>query len=116
MARSSAPPFQLMASKTATVKRPPAMSAGKRGAPVLVADLELKVLPLMPVDPQVRLSIPLDTPNKLYHTFTEGSDPIDLEEGDILVIDSVEYDIKSISEWPYDEWVYYEVIVEAPEL
>jgi hypothetical protein len=100
-----------MASDTATVKRPPDIVSGKRGAPVLIADLELKVFPLMPLDPQVRATIPLDTPHQLLVTYTEGVD-INLQEGDLLIIDSVEYPIKRIADWPYDDLQYFEIIVE----
>ena len=108
------PAFQHMATDTATVKRPPAMVSGKRGAPVVVEDLSLAILPLMPLDAQVRASIPLDTPHQLYVTYTEG-ETIDLAEGDLLVVDSVEYPIRRIAKWPYGDIIYYEVIVEVLE-
>ena len=108
------PAFQHMATDTATVKRPPALVAGKRGAPVAVENLSLAILPLMPLDAQVRASIPLDTPHQLYVTYTEGSN-INLTEGDLLVVDSVEYPIRRIAKWPYDDFSYYEIIVEVLE-
>ena len=109
------PAFQHMASATATVKRPPAIVDGKRGAPTLVDGVSLDIFPLMPLDPQVRQSLALDTPHLLLMTYTEGSS-IDLLEGDLLVVDSVEYPVKRIARWPYDTWYYYEVIVEAQEI
>jgi hypothetical protein len=115
MMASSAPPFQRMASATATVKRPAALVDGKRGAPALVAGVSLPVFPLMPLDAQTRQTIPLDTPHRLLMTYTEGSS-IDLNEGDLLVIDSVEYPVKRIARWPYDEWYYYEIIVEERDV
>ena len=105
------PAFQHMATDTATVKRPPALVSGKRSAPILIEDLTLAIFPLMPLDPQVRASIPLDTPHTLLQTFTEGSN-INLQEGDLLVVDSVEYPIKRIASWPYDGYYYYDIIVE----
>lgn len=105
------PPFQHMATDTATVKRPPVIVNGKRGAPVVEEGVELAIFPLMPLDPQVRASIPLDTPIILLQTFTEGSS-IDLQEGDLLIVDSVEYPIRRIGKWPYGDLYYYDIIVE----
>lgn len=105
------PSFQHMATDTATVKRPPALVSGKRAAPVAVSGVSLAIFPLMPLDPQVRASIPLDTPHTLLQTFTEGSS-INLQEGDLLVVDGVEYPIKRIASWPYDDETYFDIIVE----
>lgn len=109
------PPFQHMATDSATVKRPPAISSGKRGAPVVIAGLTLAILPIMPLDPQVRPSIPGDTPHQLYVTYTEGT-TINLQEGDLLIVDAVEYPIRRIAMWPYDDATYYEIVIEKQEI
>ena len=111
----TAPPFQLMSSESASLKRPPALADGKRGKATAVADSTFDCFPLMPVDPEVRQTLALDTPHKLYHTFAESDTEMDIREGDILVIGSNEYTIKSLADWPYDDWYYYEIIVEDPE-
>lgn len=109
------PPFQHMCTATATVKRPPALAGGKRGAPVTVSGVSLAIFPLMPLDPQVRQSLALDTPHTLLMTYTEGSS-INLSEGDLLVVEGVEYPVKRIARWPYDDFDYYEIIIESLEI
>jgi hypothetical protein len=66
--------FSRMATKTASTKRPPALSSGKRG----VAATKLTSLtctPLDPVAPEVRQRLALNTPHELLETFvSDGSE------------------------------------------
>ena len=63
--------FQRMATKTASTKRPPALSGGKRGVPA--ENLTgLTCTPLDPVAPEVRQRLALNTPHELLETFVSN--------------------------------------------
>lgn len=82
---------------TASTKRGPAISGGKRGAPV--AEIaSLTVTPLDPLDAEIRNRLEIETPVKLKQTFTLGSH--DIVDGDVLVVATVEYPIKYVEAWP----------------
>lgn len=88
-----------LATVTATTKRSPAIASGKRGAPA--ANLTgVSCTPLDPVDPELRERIALETPHELLQTFVVGS--LDIDEGDLLVVSSVEYPIRAVAEWAAD--------------
>jgi hypothetical protein len=72
----------------------------------------LNCTPLAPIDPETRLRLQLNTPHTLWETYLEGDH--DIKEGDKLVIDSVEFPIKTIAPWtwPPENYVYLRVIVE----
>lgn len=64
--------FQTYTTVDATTKRSPAVSSGKRGAPV--ANLTgLKCTPLDPVDAETRRRLGLETPHELKQTFLADS-------------------------------------------
>jgi hypothetical protein len=66
--------FQRMMTKTASTKRPPALSAGKRGTPATNLT-GLTCTPLDPVAPEVRQRLALNTPHELLETFVgDGSE------------------------------------------
>jgi len=56
---------------TASTKRTPAISGGKRGAAETNVT-SLKCTPLDPVDPGLRQRMALDTPHELLQTFVDG--------------------------------------------
>jgi len=58
---------------TASTKRAPGMSGGKRGAPT-VNLTALKSTPIDPVDPEIRQRLALNTPNELMQTYVDGGD------------------------------------------
>jgi len=63
--------FSRMATKTASTKRPPALSGGKRGVPA--ENLTgLTCTPLDPVAPEVRQRLALNTPHELLETFVSN--------------------------------------------
>jgi len=64
--------FLGFATLTATTKRNPAMTSGKRGDPE-VKLVNLHCTPLDPVDPDVRMRMGLDTPNELLQTCVADS-------------------------------------------
>lgn len=57
----------------AATKRQPAMSGGKRGAPVTYLT-GLRCMPLDPADPDVMQRMALNTPHELLQTVIDGGD------------------------------------------
>jgi hypothetical protein len=90
--------FAKFATVTASTKRSPGVSGGKRGAPATEI-AELSCTPLDPVQPEVAFRAGLENPFELLETFVDGT--LDIKEGDILVVGSREYPIKSAAEWTW---------------
>jgi hypothetical protein len=103
--------FSRFATVTASTKRPPAVSSGKRGVPATEIS-SLTCLPLDPVDAEVRERLALDTPHELLQTFAQGG--LDIREGDILVVGSTEYPIRAVEDWrwPPDSADYVRLVLE----
>lgn len=93
---------------TASTKRAPALSSGKRGAPAAHVT-SLKCTPLDPVEPDLRKRMALETPHELLQTFTNETDIV---EGDILVAASVDYPIRSCAEWTWRGTTFRHLILE----
>jgi len=90
--------FGLLATVTASTKRAPTISGGKRGA--AVTNLEgLSCTPLDPINPEIRQTLVLNTPNEILQCFVEGG--LDIVEGDILVVGSAEYPIRAVGDWTW---------------
>ena len=88
--------FTRMMTVSASTKREPAEEGnGIIGDPV-ESVASMFCTPLDPVDPELRRRLALDTPHELLQTFTEETDIV---EGDILVVSSVEYPVKSVANW-----------------
>jgi hypothetical protein len=88
--------FARAANVTASTKRPPSISGGKRGTPATNIS-SLACTPLDPVDPELRQRLGLDTPHELLQTLVDTA--LDIKEGDILVVGSAEYPIKAVGDW-----------------
>ena len=103
--------FTLMATVTASTKRPPAISGSKRGTPVANIT-SLVCFPLDPVDSEVRARMGTQGPMELLQTFTQGG--LDIQEGDLLVVSSTEYIIRSVGNWtwPLDSADYLHLVIE----
>jgi hypothetical protein len=103
--------FDLMASVTASTKRPPAFSGGKRGAAATNIS-SMKCTPLDPVDSEIRERLGLMGPMELLQTFCD--DGLDIIEGDILVVSGTEYPIRSVADWYWsaDAANYLHLVVE----
>ena len=85
--------FTYMATVTASTKRGN-MTTGFQ------ANLSgLKCFPLAPVDPETRKRLELNTPHIVYETFFQGD--LDIKKGDLLVINSVEFPVRSVAVWPW---------------
>jgi hypothetical protein len=103
--------FSRLAVVTASTKRSPTISGGKRGDPVTNV-ASLTCTPLDPVDAEVRQRLMLDSPNIILETFVQAS--VDIQVGDTLVVGSTEYPIKALEDWywPPDQTTYRHVFVE----
>jgi hypothetical protein len=97
-----------MLTVTASTKRAPALSAGKRGTPVLQVGA-LTCTPLDPVDPELRQRLALNTPHELLQTFTAETE---IQEGDLLVVGSKEFPIRSVAEWEWRGTTFARLILE----
>ena len=93
---------------TASTKRAPAISSGKRGTPTTNVS-SLKCTPLDPVEPEVRQRLALNTPHELMETFTLETD---IREGDLLVVSSTEYPIRTCAEWVWGSETFRHLVVE----
>lgn len=94
---------------TASTKRSPAASGGKRGVPTTFI-ATLQCAPLDPVDPETRQRLAINTPHELLQTFVDAG--LDILEGDILVVDSVDYPIRSAAQWSWRGSEFVHLIIE----
>jgi hypothetical protein len=103
--------FSRLATVTASTKRNPAtnLATGLRSTPATEI-ASLSCTPLDPVDPEVRRRLQLETPHELLETFVDGS--LDIKEGDILVVGSTEYPIKSVAEWTWQDSKFLHLVIE----
>ena len=92
--------FDRIANVTASTKRPPSVSDGKRGSPATNIS-SLSCTPLDPADPGTRSELQerlgLETPYELLQTYVDTA--LDIKEGDILVVDGTEYPIRAVADW-----------------
>ena len=100
-----------LATVSASTKRAPAISSGKRGA--AATNLTgLLITPLDPIDPEIRQRLGLNTPHEVYITFVDTA--VDIMEGDLLVVGSTEYPVRSVADWSAGSYMsaYKQIIVE----
>lgn len=107
MSNTSASFAQLEAG-TAAIRRKIAMVAGKRGTAGTSATYN--VLPLMPVDPETRLQLGLDSSVEFLQTFIQG-DP-DVIKGDVLVKGKILYPIRYVGRWPINNDIRTHLVIE----
>jgi hypothetical protein len=100
--------FTRLATVEAITKRNPAKSGGKVGAPVEHLT-GLKILPLMPVSKEIQEKYQLKSPRLSFVTYIQ--DVTDILHGDVLVVDSVDYNIIASSPW-VGIWECLELVVE----
>jgi len=101
--------FAKLITVTASTKRSPNVSGGKRGAPATWLTLVM-CTPLDPVDAELRQRMALETPHELKHTFTDAD--LDITEGDFLVVNGVEYPIKAVEDWEWRGSKYLHLVIE----
>ena len=104
----SSPAFTKLATTAASTKRA-TMTSGKRGTAATHLS-SVYVMPLYPVDPDLRKRLEIDTPHELLQTFADGS--LDIVEGDVLVVSGADYPIRSAAEWPFGTTTRRVLVVE----
>ena len=104
--------FARLATVTASTRRSPAVSGGKRGAPTTNIT-SLDCTPLDPVQAETAFRAGLESPFGLLGTFVDAD--LDIIQGDILVVDGTEYPIKALEPWGWKrgESNYFYLILEA---
>ncbi len=90
--------FAKMASQAASTKRNPLTTSGKRGAPTTNL-ASIKILPLMPLDPEIAERLNIQLPTEALQTFVDGT--LDILEGDFLTVSAKDYRIRSVGDWPW---------------
>lgn len=103
--------FAELASVTASTKRSGGIADGLEvGYVVHIASLEC--LPLDPVDPKLAQNIEGLSWREILQTAVEGG--LDIVEGDLLVVGSTEYPIRSVADWhwPPDDTDYVILLLE----
>ena len=101
--------FARLATVTASTKRSSGITSGKEdGYTAEIATLQC--LPLDPVDPNVTLGISGLAFHELLQTSAEGG--LDIVEGDLLVVDAVEYPIRAVADWDWKGIDYVMLLVE----
>lgn len=99
--------FTRLLTVTASTKRPPAVSNGKRGE--LAAYLStLKCSPLDPVSAEISQRVALNTPHEVLQAFI-GAD--DVREGDVLTVGGKDYPIRAVEDWANFRGVTFRVMV-----
>lgn len=93
--------FSKMATSLMTTKGEPTLASGKFGDPEDKISDPVAVLPVMPITPEIAASLELEEPFEVMETFAEGD--IDIQEGDIATIDSLEYEVVAVGDWPWPQ-------------
>jgi hypothetical protein len=92
--------FRRLAVKTLDIKRlAPIGADGKREAASLRVS-GVKCLPLDPVSEEIRQEIELSKPFQAKQTFIDSD--VDVREKDIVVVDGVDYVVRAVGEWRWD--------------
>ena len=99
--------FARLLTVTASTKRPPAVSNGKRGE--LAAYLStLKCSPLDPVSAEISQRVALNTPHEVLQAFIGAGD---VREGDVLTVGGKDYPIRAVEDWANFRGVTFRVMV-----
>lgn len=110
--------FRRMANVTASTKRPPPVIDGQRDEPQPYL-VDIKTTPLDPADTQKArdLAFRLQQENgkmyELLQCFTESTN--DIREGDVLVVGSREYPVRSTGDWAWRGSTYLQLLLEDPK-
>jgi hypothetical protein len=103
--------FSRIATVTASTERAPTIASGKRGDSAEEV-ASLSCTPLDPLDPDIQMQFGTTAPMELLQTFVQGD--VDIIEGDVLVVSSTSYRVRSAGEWtwPTDSETYLHLILE----
>lgn len=100
--------FDHLATVSASTKRNPAVAGGKVGEPVVYLT-DLNILPLMPVSKEIQERYQIKSPRLSYTTYISGNP--DIAHGDVLTVDTVDYNVIAASPWN-GKWDFIELVVE----
>lgn len=103
------PSFTKLATVSASTRRPPAVSGGKRGVPATHV-VSLMCTPLDPASSELVPQRLLETPMELLQTFVDNS--VDIIEGDVLVVGTTEYPIRYVGDWAWRNTTYRYLLIE----
>jgi hypothetical protein len=104
------PAFDKLATKTASTKRAPAATAGKHVGAAVAYLTGLRCTPLDQVVPESMREMVLNAPYVPLVTAVHGAH--DILEGDVLVVDGVEYAIRVARRFDWKDSEYRTLIVE----
>lgn len=90
--------FDRMATVSASTKRSSGIVGGLE-AGYVENIASLKCTPLDPIDPNLTPGVKGLAWHETLQTFTEGN--LDIVEGDLLVVATVEYPIRAVAEWTW---------------
>lgn len=89
--------FDVIATVTASTKKPAVISGGKRGA--MESYLTgIKITELTPVSPELRARLDLGTVYELKQCFVLGSP--DIKDGHYLTVGGIDYPVRYVAEYP----------------
>ena len=101
--------FDELASVTASTKRRGAIVDGLE--PAYTENIaSLSCLPLDPVDPDIAMGVEGLSFREILQTAVEGG--LDIVEGDLLVVGSTEYPIRTVSDWEWKGSTYKMLLLE----
>ena len=101
--------FDRMATVTASTKRSAGIASGLE-AGYVENIASLKCFPLDPLDPNMSSGVKGLGWHETLQTFTEGD--LDIVEGDLLVVATVEYPIRAVAEWTWKDTEYKHLFVQ----
>lgn len=88
--------FRKLATVTASTRRNPGVSSGKRGEKTTYLT-SLLCTPLDPVQPEIAYRAGLESPFEALETYVDKD--LDILKGDDLVVGSKTYQVKAVAEW-----------------
>lgn len=106
------PAFDKLATKTASTKRAPAPTAGKHVGTAVTYLTELKCTPLDQTVPESLRELVINAPYVPLVTAIHGQH--DIREGDVLLVDGIEYPIRVMRRFDWKNSEYRLLVVEEP--
>lgn len=103
--------FSALATVPANTKRA-TVSGGKRGTATAYL-VGLSILPLDPVDAELRQRQDLQSNYRVFQTMVEGD--LDIIIGDVLTVSGTDYKIIGVEKWTYEDAYNMRLFVEDNE-
>jgi len=101
--------FDRMATVTASTKRRGAVVSGLE--PAYTEEIaSLACFPLDPVSPEIAMGVEGLSFREILQTAVEGG--LDIVEGDLLIVGSIEYPIRAVEDWTWKGSTYQILLLE----